>query len=307
VKGEIAKTLLSEYGGDLERLNVHSHQGCNLRCSGCNHHSEIVDIQESIDCDQVVRDLDHLLSRINVRHINVLGGEPLLNPQGTRKILEYLIGRGQKTKMTTNGFYIHKHENWIIPLIKKGLILKISFHLHPQKDKNGPKLAEKVQNFLVKARKDGILIHNGIQQYVGQDKGWIEFSPEFERKSNWMKLFKEEEGDQIYPYESDKDEAFKLCVSACPNMYKGRLYKCPHMAYLEDSVAIKGQLDDPQWQKYLQYRGYDIYDDSQIQEFLRTAYVAEDVCSSCPDTPTYITMNQDPSITKHRIPIKEVL
>ena len=301
MQGNWAKKILEQYGGELERLNVHSHQGCNLYCSGCNHHSEILDPSESIDIDQTIKDLDHILSLVKIRFINILGGEPLLNPKGTREICEFLIDKNQKVKLTTNGIYLSNNEDWIFPLIKKGMILKISVHLS-KNDKGHSKLHQNILNFSEKALKQKIKFLRRNTIPADREEGWVEISQEFLRKKYWFHLF-DQKDNKVYPFDSNKEDAFKICESNCPQLYNSKLYKCPHTAYFKDVLNIKGQMNDEVWQKYLDYDGYNIYDDNEIKTFLKSVYVSENICSSCPGTPTYVTINQDYSVKKKIIPI----
>jgi len=305
MQGDLAKSILEKYGGNLERLNVHTHMGCNLTCSGCSHHSEFVDVSESVDIEQLIKDLEILLEKTEIRTFHILGGEPLLNPKGTKAVCEYLISKGKKVKLLTNGFYVNKHDDWLLDLVERGMTLKISVHVGPG-DKSRDNLAEKVLDFYKKAIAKNIKFMRRNTLYEDQDFGWIEISNEWQRKKEiWGHIIKYE-GDKVYPFNSDKDKAFKICETNCPQLYKGKLYKCSHTAYLSDMLAIKEQLDDPEWAPYLKYDGVDINDNSAVEEFLQTVYTAEDVCSSCPETKQYITMNQDISIKKKVIPIKHL-
>lgn len=287
MNGNKAKTLLSKHGVDLERLNVHSHHGCNLRCSGCNHHSEYLHVAESINIEQTIKDLIYLLDRVSVRTVTVLGGEPLLNAQGTYDLCDSLLNVNQQTNLITNGMFLDKHSEMIISLLKRGLKLKISLHI-PPKEKSGKVNYKKVLDFISVAPKQNITI-----------------TEEWKRKSAWFHILKHD-GDKVYPFESLKEKAFDKCVSNCPQLYKGRIYKCAHSAYFKEILEIKNQQEDSFWSHYIQYNGYDIYDDLELKHFLKNVYEPESICSSCPSDPEYIINNQDPSITKHRIPIKEV-
>jgi organic radical activating enzyme len=301
MQGDLAKTILQRYGGDYERLVIHSHHGCNLRCSGCNHHSENLDPNEHIDIDALIKDLQHLISIVDIRLITVLGGEPLLNPEGTYAVCKFLLDNNKRVKLVTNGYYLNKNEDWIFECIERGMTLKISVHPSTQ-DKGRENLNDKIISFSKKAIANNIKFQRRNTIYTDQDYSWIEISPEFERKEMWFHLFKYD-GDKVYPYNSVKEEAFKICESSCPTLYKGKMYKCAHSAYFKEQLAIRGQLDDPEWQRYLSSKGADIHNETEMSEFNRVVYEPEDICSSCPSTPEYITINQDSSIKKKMIPI----
>jgi organic radical activating enzyme len=301
VQGDLAKSILQRYGGEYERLVIHSHHGCNLKCSGCNHHSENIDPNEKIDTDALIKDLGRLISFVDIRLITVLGGEPLLNPKGTYDICKFLLDNNKRVKLVTNGYYLDKNEEWIFECIERGMTLKIS--VHPSIEDNGrAKLNQKILSFCKKAIAKKIKFQRRNTNYTDQDFSWIEISPEWERKEFWFHLFRYD-GDKVYPYNSIKEEAFKICESACPTLYKSKMYKCAHAAYFKEQLAIREQLKDPAWDRYISYSGADINNTDEMNKFNRDVYEPEEICSSCPSTPEYITMNQDASIKKKTIPI----
>lgn len=287
MQGKLAKYIIEKSGVQLERLNVHSHHGCNLRCSGCNHHSEYLHPSESIDTDRVIKDLNYFLDRVSVRTITVLGGEPLLNPKGTYDICDSLLKRGQQTNLITNGYMLDRESEWVTELLKRGLFLKISLH-----DPNATSNFKSVKKFLSNIH------HSNLDN--------ITYTKEWERKNSWFHIFKYDD-NKVYPHESESKKSFEICESNCPQLYNGRLFKCGHSAYFKEILLIKNQLNDVAWKKYIDYKGFNLYNDTELSTFLKLVYEPEYICSSCPSEPNYITNNQDPSITKHRIPMKEIL
>lgn len=297
----LAKTLIKKYDWDIERLNVHTHQGCNLFCYGCSHHSETIHPDEILDCDIIIKDLTQLLTKIKIGFIAVLGGEPLLNPEGTKKVCNFLLEKNQNVKLVTNGFFIIENYDWIVSYIKRGMVLKISVHLG-KNDKGYEKLHKKVLEFCKKAQQDGIGFKRRNTIRTPKDKiAWIEISPEFERKKTWFSLFKFEK-NRTLPYNSDATKAFyDVCESACPQLYLSKLYKCSHTAYLKEALQHRNEIHSVEWEQYMHYTGYNIYDDNELLQFKKMVYKPEQICSSCPDNPEYITINQDYSIKKKKI------
>ena len=41
-------------------LSVHSHNGCNMACRGCNHHSGVLSPGSGLSIDSLLRDLEIL-------------------------------------------------------------------------------------------------------------------------------------------------------------------------------------------------------------------------------------------------------
>lgn len=305
MQGYNAKNICKTMGWNIERLNVHSHHGCNLRCFGCSHHSQFLHVSESIDIDKLIVDLDTVLSKIKIGHVAVLGGEPMLNPEGTKKLCQYLIDKKQRLKLVTNGYKIDKHTDWLIGLVRQGMVVKVSSHLAPTRDKGGVKNFHEINLFLNKCIESDISVFEGNQRVLDQPHGWVEKSTEW--NNIWMNPFKFK-GSKVFPHNSNKKDAFDICELNCPQLYNGRLYKCSHSAYFQEYLSINNQLDDPEWNPYVKNYGWSVDSDEDIQDFLNNVYVAEDICSSCPSSENveYINHVQDESIVKKKIPVKEI-
>ena len=73
---------LSKEKPTFRMLSIHSHNGCNLACKGCNHNSGVLGPGSGLSIDSMLRDLRILLPKIHVwSHASVLGGEALLEPR----------------------------------------------------------------------------------------------------------------------------------------------------------------------------------------------------------------------------------
>ena len=64
----------------LDAVELHLADRCNMNCTGCSHFSPFA-AEWFADVDQVGRDLAALREKFKggIRHVNLLGGEPLLN------------------------------------------------------------------------------------------------------------------------------------------------------------------------------------------------------------------------------------
>ena len=128
--------------------------------------------------------------------------------------------------------------------MKKTKIFYISFD-------DGSKVYENAYDFMEYAKSRGLDVNGGtfeLSEAFRYDDG----SPR-----QWFDLVKYDYSDGIkyYPYEDGNPvESFKHC--SCPNsqLYNGHLWKCPMISYLRESLAVTGQLEDQEWQKYLDYK-----------------------------------------------------
>jgi organic radical activating enzyme len=86
-----------------EAVEVNAVRHCNISCRSCSHGSPSMR-PSFADPGQVERDLTALTPWMDVEHVRVLGGEPLLHPQ----LLELLravrrSGLGERRRVLTNG------------------------------------------------------------------------------------------------------------------------------------------------------------------------------------------------------------
>lgn len=76
--------------------------GCILRCPYC-HNPEIIDGGEDILLSEIENKIDESLDFIDA--VVVTGGEPLMQMDEVKHILEFSKKKGLKTKLDTNGCY----------------------------------------------------------------------------------------------------------------------------------------------------------------------------------------------------------
>ncbi len=81
---ENVTSVLLPYGHippELQHLEFHLADHCNLKCKGCTHFSNLVKKAEFADMEQYRKDIRRLSELFdNIKEIHLMGGEPLLNP-----------------------------------------------------------------------------------------------------------------------------------------------------------------------------------------------------------------------------------
>ena len=263
-------------------LSIHSHNGCNMACRGCNHHSGLLAPGSSLPIDDLLRDIEILLPRIHVwSHISVLGGEALIEPR-TKEVLKLIrdMSEGVYVKIFSNGLLIPQNTDWILEHMKEGGIFRIILHIPPtderlgRTDKTGDITYENVRNFIEIAEKEGI------------DMSLLEIS------ENWYDLWfdlLQWKDNKLYPWEDNNiEKSFEYCTAPNVQLYLGRLWKCPSIAYLRETLVSTGQVDDPVWQKYLNYHATPI--DAPIEELYAMADEVlnpHEICNKCPSDPKW--------------------
>ena len=263
-------------------LSIHSHNGCNMACRGCNHHSGLLAPGSSLPIDDLLRDIEILLPRIHVwSHISVLGGEALIEPR-TKEVLKLIrdMSEGVYVKIFSNGLLIPQNTDWILEHMREGGIFRISLHIPPtdeklgRTDKTGDITYKNVRDFIEIAEKEGI------------DMSLLEISENWD--DLWFDLLQWKD-NKLYPWEDNNiEKSFEYCTAPNVQLYLGRLWKCPSIAYLRETLVSTGQVDDPVWQKYLNYHATPI--DAPIEELYAMADEVlnpHEICNKCPSDPKW--------------------
>jgi len=263
-------------------LSIHSHNGCNMACRGCNHHSGVLAPGSSLPIDNLLRDIELLLPRIHVwSHISVLGGEALIEPR-TKEVLKLIrdMSKGVYVKIFSNGLLIPQNTDWILEHMKEGGIFRISLHIPPtderlgRTDKTGDITYKNVRDFIEVAKKEGV------------DMSLLEISENWD--DLWFDLLQWRD-NKFYPWEDNNiEKSFEYCTAPNVQLYLGRLWKCPSIAYLRETLVSTGQVDDPVWQKYLNYHATPV--DAPIEELYAMADQVlnpHEICNKCPSNPKW--------------------
>lgn len=268
-------------------LSVHSHNGCNMACRGCNHHSSVLSPGSSLSIDSLLRDLEIILPRIYVwSHVSVLGGEALIEPR-TKEVLKLVrdMTDGVYVKIFSNGLLIPQNTDWILEHMKEGGIFRISLHIPPTDPRIGRTNVmgdityKNVRDFIEVAQREGI------------DMSLLEISENWD--DLWFDVLQWKD-NKFYPYEDNNiEKSFEYCTAPNVQLYSGKLWKCPSIAYLHETLASTGQLEEPVWQKYLRYNATPV--DAPIEDIhvmAQEVLLPHDICNKCPSNPKWYRANK---------------
>lgn len=103
--------------------------GCTLRCPYC-HNPEIIDGGKPVELDEIIEEIEKSIDYID--SIVITGGEPLLQHEDVKKILQYSRKRGLKTKLDTNGCFPDELEDIISLLDYVALDIKAPFNKYEE-------------------------------------------------------------------------------------------------------------------------------------------------------------------------------
>ncbi|MDR0764691.1 MAG: hypothetical protein LBE65_03765 [Synergistaceae bacterium] len=191
----------------LLKFEMHLADHCNLNCKGCNHFSPLVVKEKFLDAGIFKKDCERIagLSGGLLEGIRFMGGELLLH----KNVVDILnTGRKYFPKATldivTNGILLPKQpkEFWET-CGKNGIHIHIS--KYPIKI-NNDEIDGLARQYNVKILR--LSANTGLQ---------------------WHEMKLDVKGGQ------NMEENFRLCPQAnnCINLYEGKLYTCPTIAYIQ--------------------------------------------------------------------------
>ena len=228
---------------NIPYLEFHVSDHCNLNCKGCVHFSPLVKNKEFPVFEEVKRDFVALKKKIRrIGLIRILGGEPFLNPELDRYIkMVRELYKNATISVVTNGLLLSQISDELIKVLKDtDVTIDVSLY---------PPLQNNISN-IVKP-----LIEKGVRINVS-----------FPIKE-FAYALDEQQGHARFATQNN-------CT--CPNLYKGKLYVCPIIAYIGFYNAYFGEEFDEE------DGGIDIYDDTltftDIKKELRKV---RKICDHC--------------------------
>ena len=245
----------------LDILDVSSTIGCNLSCKGCNHFSNYFSPGSKLDTDELLRDLEIILPRIDIGRVSVIGGEPLLNPRCEEIVNACRSHTDSPVYLYTNGLLLLQNEGWIREVLEDDRVfLRISIHL--------PEIVDIIKEF----NHPKVLI---TQHHTGHDR--------------WFNSIKKKDG-KVYPYNHGRiDKSFDWCSCANTQLYNGKLWKCPNTAFMRELLFATDQSDDADWQEYI-VDGLPLdCSDDELTNFCNNSRIAEKVCNMCTSRPLHFS------------------
>lgn len=245
----------------LKLLDVHTTIGCNLSCKGCNHFSNYFAPSSKLDTDALLRDIEVILPRLDLGRVNVIGGEPLLNPRCEEILNTCISSTKSLVYLYTNGLLLHKNEDWIRKALENPRVfLRISIHL------------KEVEDIIKKFNHPKVLV---TVHHTGQDR--------------WFNSIKKRD-NKVYPYNHNSiARSYNACSCPNPQLYNGKLWKCPNTAYLRELLSVTEQEDADEWQEYI-VDGVPVdCSDEELTKFCNQSILPEKVCNMCTARPLHFS------------------
>lgn len=275
----------------LKIMNFYYGFKCNLACRGCNSGSDIIfhrDYDPSLE--SILETIENFANYVEdvSDMITIVGGEPTLYwhekivpiARHIRKFFPHSI-----INISTNALLIHKFRDDIVDLFLEvdNIRLSIDDHLAGFADSaEAKKLYEHLDYFLSHPR-----IHKIHDMHYDIPDKKIDFMLHTFYEHGFKAQFKQVNG-KLKPFATqDPEGSFRIgCISPfCAAAIDNKLYKCPRLLTLPKILNETNQLDDPDWQKYLNYKPVDLKTASQeeIDYFESTESKAIPECDVCPN------------------------
>lgn len=261
---------------DIVNLEIHIAHSCNLFCNQCTHYSNFSH-KGILSSEEADKQMGLWSDRINPRMFSMLGGEPAVNKDLCDIIKIARKHWKNKMQLVSNGFLLKNHPDLPKVLVDTDCNLEISVH-HSSKEYQ--KKFQKVNEMLL-TWKDKHDIKLNIRQSV----------------ERWTRTYLGS-GKDMKPYNDNQQrKSWSVCRAKwCPQIYDGKIWKCPQLAYLPMQLEKMGLTDDEDWKPYLKYKP--ISPDAsyeKLSEFLKKE--DESFCKMCAANPESFKL-QNPLI-KH--------
>lgn len=269
----------------IDYVDIMMQYACSLSCKGCIVMSNY-DRKGHVSWKEGEQWLKEWSTRLSPKTVNLMGGEPLLN----KDFKQWLYGVREyfpksRIKFITNGFH-YKVRPELYQWCKEvdNVLIQTSLHYRPPPKK----YLDNVKFFLSQTdwKMDGIPFEPEEKLMMLSDKN---------ANVKWhMNLFGEfrrpfmGEGANMYPANDENyRRSHRVCGSpSSPTIYKNKLYKCPAIANLEDTLKVFGKESEEQWAPYLN-TGIDYTQD--LEKFISNINKpSAKVCKACSSNPEEI-------------------
>lgn len=245
---------------------------CTLACKSCTNYSDYNMRGGYVRWSTMQAWLDQLFPRLRVISFHIIGGEPFLNPELALWVRSFRQRYPHvMLKIVTNGTLLHKNW-WIIDAMRELGMMSLDVSMHqPNASYIEAAKTKLLESFSWQLQPNG--------SYHDPDKI---LNLSFDLTRSFIKTYRGSYGN-MKPYDSDPRESIKICCQAyCPLLVDGQLYKCSSLGLLHRVLNDHGQLDDPDWQPFLN-RGLPLdCSDDELAAWAANYTLPHDVCRMCP-------------------------
>lgn len=289
---------------------IYGHR-CNLSCRGCSSGSDFIkDTRYDPTLESIYKSIEDLSKYVDPESIDLIGGELFLYWDKVELIVKKIREYYPTTVicLLTNGLLIDKFKKQLVSLCETHHPCNVDITDHFtlfSSDVVAKKYHAKLDKFVENLAADKV---SSIPLTL--DVNWLKnnknavTSTNLHKLSSWAEIYHVksntvqvsrladfkagyfEVDGQIKPYATN-DPAGSYAngcgMPHCHALVESKLYKCSWFFVLPYLLEIKGQLDDPDWQKYLKYKPLDLTNvtDAELDHFYTTSTRDIGLCDVC--------------------------
>lgn len=276
----------------LDDLVYHIGYKCNLSCRGCVNYSNHLEAHSLPWNTNWHTELSKLNDRFSIRHLEIIGGEPLQHPD-IQELITFACSLDIKyITLSSNGLLLGENV-WLKELCNtvKNLEVRISYHHDPLVDnKYNTKMCDSLSEFFdIEYDKMKKILR---RVYVSTETESIKnLTPDTNKvtitlKDNlklqdppYWKYPELDENEIPIKYNNDPEQAYNDCLCPWLHYVDGKIYKCAMTGTLPQVLKVKDNID--KWPLLRDYKAYNVLEDHEPESFERLAG-SEDVCKYCP-------------------------
>jgi organic radical activating enzyme len=289
---------------ELSNIEIHISNSCNLTCDSCSHYSNhghkgILSIEDFEDW------VLPWSKKIKPTWFSLMGGEPTLNKNLVEIAKKSVnIWSDSRIRIISNGFFLKNHLK--LPEIIKQYKIQLRLSIHHDSDEYKEKI-KPVRDLINEwSTKYNLSVSNKL---LPVSECWKEADIVWTTSygKGWRQTYKGF-GDNMMPFEDNNPkESWKKCsVKNCRQIFLGKLWKCPNLAYLQMQDK-KFKLNE-KWTPYLSYRDGNLKDQAientasykEIKNFYETEEIFH--CNMCP-----ASYNEHPNLPSPLISISDLI
>jgi len=250
---------------------------CDLACPGCDR---FIDYNHAWTerYEDIETRMRALAGKLEPENLTLIGGEPLIHPR-IYDIVKLVREVWPRTviEVFSNGFLLEKRDK-LLECLQECAPSKLSISIHSRQANFRLRIQENVNRYVFKNLDWEVIAprtfrHGGVELDITDPvyDGWYDYRQVIDGK--------------LKPWRDANPKAsYEACgVPIFPIVYNGRIYKCPPISMLKTHCEKYGLMDDPDWQPYLQYSGYDILGD--ISPLVENIGCFHAICAMCPASP----------------------
>lgn len=184
-------------------IEYHLVDSCNLNCAGCSHYSSLIDEKTIVPLEFIIKDLTILKDKVgdNLKWLRLLGGEPLLHPDicGCLIKIRELFSKTQ-ISLVTNGILLTSMDQEFYDIcLDCNIEIAITDY----------RIVKNLSSIMFGMHKSGIR----TRHYSNPNIWHYQHIRLIEGRIDCL---------EKCPYKN-----------ACNNYRDGKIYLCPHIAYIE--------------------------------------------------------------------------